>query len=151
MVGFYAPAFSGAAGRWFDPVRQIRQIQNDLGRTMGNLGIPAPPEFPLMNVWAGADGAVVMAEVPGVSPDSLDIAIHQNTVTLRGERPPEQLPEGAVVHRQERVTGQFTRNVILPYRVDGDKASAKFGNGVLRLELPRPDSDKPHHVKVIRE
>jgi len=146
MVGFYGPA-----GRWFDPVRQIRQMQNDLGRTMGNLRIPAPPEFPLMNVWAGIDGAVVMAEVPGVSPDSLDIAIHQNTVTLRGERPREQLPEGAVVHRQERVTGQFTRNVILPFRVDGDKASAKFRNGVLRLELPRPDSDKPHHIKVVRE
>jgi HSP20 family protein len=83
-------------------------------------------------------------------PEELDIAVHQNTVTLRGRRPAENLPEDAVVHRQERTTGGFARNLILPFRVDGDHAMAKFRNGLLRLDLPRPEADQPHKINVSR-
>ncbi|KAB2716369.1 Hsp20/alpha crystallin family protein [Brucella anthropi] len=137
-------------GRWFDPLRQMRLAQRDMSRLFDNLRLAAPPEFPLMNIWAGADGAVVTAEIPGVVPEELDIAVHQNTVTLRGSRPAEPLAEDAVVHRQERTTGAFSRNLILPFRVDGDHATAKFRNGVLRLDLPRPEADKPHKINVSR-
>jgi HSP20 family protein len=140
----------GAAGRWFDPTRQMHQAQQDMNRLLGSLRLPAPPEFPLMNVWTSAEGAVITAEIPGVVPEELDIAVHQNTVALRGNRAPEQLPEGAIVHRQERVTGTFARNVMLPFRVDGDRAAARFSLGVLRLELPRPAADKPHKITVSR-
>lgn len=137
-------------GRGLDPVRQMRFAQRDMSRLLNNLRVAAPPEFPLMNIWAGPDGAVVTAEIPGVVPEELDIAVHQNTVTLRGSRPAEPLPEGAVVHRRERVTGAFGRNLILPFRVDGDKATAKFRHGVLRLDLPRPEADRPHKINVSR-
>ncbi|MGQ2904789.1 MAG: Hsp20/alpha crystallin family protein [Neoaquamicrobium sediminum] len=137
-------------GRWYNPLRQMRSAQTDMSRIFDNLRLAAPPEFPLMNIWAGADGAVVTAEIPGVVPEELDIAVHQNTVTLRGNRPAENLPEDAVVHRRERVTGAFARNIILQFRVDGDKARATFRNGVLRLDLPRPESDKPHKITVSR-
>ena len=88
--------------------------------------------------------------MPGVAPEDLDIAVHQNTVTLRGRRPAEPLAEDAVIHRQERPTGAFARNLVLPFRVDGDRATANFRNGVLRLDLPRPDADKPHKITVNR-
>jgi HSP20 family protein len=140
----------GTAGRWFDPTRQMHQAQQDMNRLLGSLRLAAPPEFPLMNIWTGAEGAVVTAEIPGVVPEELDIAVHQNTVALRGSRAAEPLAEGAVVHRQERVTGAFARNVVLPFRVDGDRASARFSQGVLRLELPRPAADKPHKITVSR-
>ena len=137
-------------GRWLDPVRQMRFAQRDMSRLLDNLRLAAPPEFPLMNVWTGTDGAVITAEIPGVVPEELDIAVHQNTVTLRGSRPAEPLPEGAVVHRRERITGTFARNLVLPFRLDGDHATAKFRNGVLRLDLPRPEADKPHKINVGR-
>lgn len=139
-----------STGRWVDPLRQMRFAQRDMSRLFDNLRVVAPPEFPLMNVWAGSDGAVITAEIPGVVPEELDIAVHQNTVTLRGRRPAETLAEDAVVHRQERITGPFTRNFVLPFRVDGDHATAKFRNGVLRLDLPRPEADKPHKINVSR-
>jgi HSP20 family protein len=137
-------------GRLIDPVRQLRFAQRDMSRLFDNLRVAAPPEFPLMNIWVGSDGAVITAEIPGVVPEELDIAVHQNTVTLRGRRAPEPLTDDAVVHRQERVTGAFARNFVLPFRVDGDKTTAKFRNGVLRLDLPRPEADKPHKINVSR-
>ena len=137
-------------GRWFDPLRQMHSAQRDMGRLFDNLRLAAPPEFPLMNIWAGADGAVITAEIPGVLPEDLDIAVHQNTVTLRGSRPAAPPTEDAVIHRQERVTGAFARNLILPFRVDGDHATARFRNGVLRLDLPRPKADRPHKITVSR-
>ena len=137
-------------GRWFDPARQMRFAQRDMSRLFDNLRLATLPEFPLMNVWTGPDGAVVTAEIPGVVPEELDISIHQNTVTLRGRRAGEPLADDAVVHRRERNMGAFARNFILPYRVDGDQATAKFRNGVLRLDLPRPEADKPHKITVSR-
>ena len=83
-----------------------------------------------------------------VSPDQLDVTVHQDTVTLRGKREPEALDGDAVVHRQERPQGPFTRTVVLPFRVDADRVSARFERGVLTLELPRPESDKPRKVRI---
>ncbi|MFP5078494.1 Hsp20/alpha crystallin family protein [Rhizobium sp. YIM 134829] len=137
-------------GRGFDPLRQMRSAQSDMSRLLDNLRLSAAPEFPLMNIWAGPDGAVITAEIPGVLPEDLDIAVHQNTVTLRGRRAAEPLAEDAVVHRRERPTGAFARNLILPFRVDGDRTTAKFRHGVLRLDLPRPDADRPHKITVSR-
>ncbi|CAH0342582.1 Hsp20/alpha crystallin family protein [Rhizobium sp. CECT 9324] len=137
-------------GRGFDPLRQMRSAQSDMSRLLDNLRLVAAPEFPLMNIWAGTDGAVITAEIPGVLPEDIDIAVHQNTVTLRGSRAAEPLAQDAVIHRQERATGAFARNLVLPFRVDGDRATAKFRHGVLRLDLPRPDADRPHKITVSR-
>lgn len=137
-------------GRWFDPLRQMRSAQTDMSRALDNLRLVAPPEFPLMNIWTGRDGAVITAEAPGVVPEELEISVHQNTVSLRGRRHAEPLAEDAVIHRQERTSGTFARNLILPFRVDGDHSTAKFKNGVLRLDLPRPEADKPHKINVSR-
>ncbi|MDQ1183703.1 MULTISPECIES: Hsp20/alpha crystallin family protein [Agrobacterium] len=137
-------------GRWFDPLRQVRSAQGNMSRLFDNFRLADGPELPLMNVWAGTNGAVITAEIPGVSPQDLDVAVHYNTVTLSGRRAMEPLAEDAVIHRQERVTGAFARNLILPFRVDGERATATFKDGVLRLDLPRPDADRPHKITVSR-
>jgi HSP20 family protein len=103
-----------------------------------------------VNLWTGPEGAIVAAQVPGVNPEELDITIRRDTVTLRGNRKPEAVEDGAVVQRQERMHGAFARNIVLPFRVDADKASAKFERGVLTLTLPRPEDDKPRQIKVAR-
>jgi HSP20 family protein len=60
------------------------------------------------------------------------------------------MTDDAIVHRQEHVHGPFVRSVVLPFRVDGEKATARFERGVLTLELPRPEEDRPHKIKVAR-
>jgi HSP20 family protein len=145
MLGQFVPD-----RRWPDLLRDVRRTQEEMNRLFGGLRLATTSEFPPVNVWAGADGAVIAAEVPGVSPDQLDITVHQDTVTLRGKRDPEIMGDDMIAHRQERAHGSFARTVVLPFRVDADKVAARFERGLLTLELPRPAADKPRQVKVAR-
>ena len=131
-----------------DLFRDMRRAQDDMTRLFGGLRVALRTEFPAANVWANPDGAIVTAQVPGVQPDQLDVTVHQDTVTLRGRREPESIEGEVIVHRRERPYGPFTRTFILPFRVDADRVSARFNRGILSLELPRPESDKPRHVKI---
>jgi len=135
--------------RWPDLYREMRRTQEEMNRLFGGLRLAVRAEFPPVNLWAGPDGALVTVEVPGVSPEEIEITVHQDTVTLRGKREPEIL-EDAVEHRRERMHGAFQRSIVLPFRVDADGVSARFDRGVVTLELPRPAADKPRQVKVAR-
>jgi HSP20 family protein len=139
-----------AEGRWPDIFHQIRRAQDEMNRLFASPRFALRPEFPQVNVWAGADKAILKAEVPGVSPDQLDVTVHQDIVTLRGKRDPEKVDGEAIAHRQERMHGSFARTIVLPFRVDADKVSARFDRGVLTLELPRPAADRPRQIKVAR-
>ena len=132
-----------------NPLLDMQRAQADLNRMFGTMRFYPPPELPLLNLWTNPDGAIVAAEVPGVIPDDLEISIRRNTITLRGTRKGEPT-EDTVVLRQERVTGPFARNIVLPFRVEADKASARFERGVVTLTLPRPEEDKPHRISIAR-
>jgi HSP20 family protein len=134
--------------RFPDVLRDMRRAQEEMNRLFGGLRFALRSEFPSVNIWVGADGAIVTAQVPGVSPDQLDVTVHQDTVTLRGKREPEALGSDAVVHRQERPQGPFNRTLVLPFRADAERVSARFDRGILTLELPRPESDRPRQVKI---
>ena len=136
--------------RGYDQLLEMQRAQAGLNRMFGAMRPIPPPEFPLLNLWTSPDGAIVSAEVPGVNPEDLDITIRRDTVTLRGTRPTEPVDDSSTVLRQERNTGSFARNIILPFRVDADKTSAKFERGVVTLTLPRPEADKPHRISVAR-
>ena len=138
-----------ASSRRMDPFQQMWRAQSDLSRAIGSLRFaPTQTDYPLINVWANAEQAILSAEVPGVDPETLDISVHQDTVTLRGTREPEPLSEGDVVHRSERATGPFTRSFTLPFHLDPDGVKATFKHGILMLELPRPEAERPKRIKV---
>lgn len=134
--------------RWPDALRGMRQIQEEMNRWLGTLSLGTNEEFPPVNVWTGADGAIVAAELPGVSPDKIDITVHGDTVSLRGKREPEDVGDKAAVLRQERPYGDFGRAVVLPFRIDPDNVEARSERGVVILNLPRPASDRPRHITV---
>jgi HSP20 family protein len=137
-----------SGGRWPDVLFAMRRAQDQMNRLFAGVSPALTEEFPAVNVWANPDGAVVMAQIPGVSTDQIEVTVHQDTVTLRGKRDPEQMDPDVIVHRQERPYGPFVRTVVLPFRVDADKVSASFSRGVLTLQAPRPESDKPRQVKI---
>ena len=131
-----------------DPFDELRRAQADLNQLFGGLHFYPSPQFPLMNLWTNPDGAVIVAEMPGVSAEELDITVQRDTVTLRGKRDPEPVDDRSTIQKQERPYGLFVRNIVLPFRVDADAAAAKFEHGVLILTLQRPENEKPHHIKV---
>ncbi len=141
----YAPG-----GLWADPFRQLRRMEEELNRAFGDLAAPGrlTAEYPPINLWAGESGVVVTAEIPGCPPDSIDIGVHQNTLTLRGKREAEAAGEETTFHRQERTYGSFGRTVALPFRVDPDQVKADFQNGVLTVTLPRPEADRPRRIQI---
>jgi HSP20 family protein len=137
-----------------DPFRELRRLQDEMDRLAGTMGpaagrggFAAPGGFPAVNVHAGPDGIALVAELPGVGKDDLEVQVHQDVLTLRGARPPAAEQPGAY-HRRERRSGAFTRTVQLPYRVDPERIEARLENGVLRLSLPRPQEDKPRRIAI---
>lgn len=145
MTGAMSPAT-----RRFDPFDQMQRMPADFARLFGSQPFHSATEFPLVNLWTSPDGAIVVLEVPGIVSDDLDITVHRDTITVRGNRPSEPVDDRAVVLRQERGNGPFARRIVLPFRIDADKASAKFERGIVTLTLPRPADDKPHHIQVAR-
>jgi HSP20 family protein len=104
--------------------------------------------YPRLNIWADENSAIVTAEIPGISPEDLELNLTGDTLTIRGQRRMPELQEGAKYHRQERSYGQFSRNLQLPFTFDADKVEAKFRNGVLEIMLPRTEQDKPRKIAV---
>jgi HSP20 family protein len=105
--------------------------------------------YPAMNIWANAEGVIVTAELPGIEIDDLEISVHNNTLTLRGQRSQEDVgDEDVTFHRRERGTGQFQRTFQLPFEVEADEVEATYENGVLNVTLPRAEADKPKKITV---
>jgi HSP20 family protein len=134
-----------------DPFRELRRLQSEMDRVMGSLsaagGLAAAGAFPAVNVYASQEGIAVVAELPGIEKDDLEIHAHQDTLTLRGTRRPTAERNDAY-HRRERRSGTFTRSIQLPYRIDPDRLEAHLENGVLRLSLARLEEDKPRRIKI---
>ena len=129
-----------------DPFRELRRLQEEMDRLAGAF-TPAAAGFPAVNVYAGRDGIAVLAELPGVEKDELEVHAHRDTLTLRGTRRPAAEEEEAY-HRRERRSGAFTRTIQLPFRVDPERIEAQLENGVLRLSLQRPEEDKPRRIEI---
>ena len=132
---------------WREMERLRREMNRLFDGTSTTTGRTAP-SYPAMNVWASEEGLIVTAEVPGVSIDDLEINVVNETLTLSGRREPVGMAEEARYHRQERGYGKFTRTIQLPFRVNSEKVDATLTDGVLRIELPRVEEEKPKKITV---
>ncbi len=126
-----------------------------------NSVFPGNPSFPFgsmvdadwvppVNVSETPDAILVTAELPGVSPDDVEIQVEENVLNLRGEKREERLAEDAErhMHISERVTGSFTRSFTLPRKVDVEGISADFGEGVLSISIPKAPETRARKIEV---
>ena len=137
---------------FWSPWREMARLRRDMNRLFapmptGYVGDVAPT-YPAMNVWTDEDGAIVTAELPGVAAEDIDVSVVGDTLTVKGSRQPDELEEGGTYHRRERRYGTFTRALQLPFQVEAGQVEATFGNGVLRVSLPRAEEDKPKKIAV---
>jgi HSP20 family protein len=103
--------------------------------------------YPPINIFRKGDDFVAIAEVPGIKKSSIEIQVRGNTIRLAGGKSVDY-PEGASVHRRERLEGRFDRTITLPVQIDANQVKAECGDGVLALYLPRAERDKPRWIKV---
>ena len=131
--------------------RELLRMQNEMDRLFRETSprsLPRASTFPPINIWSDDENAMITAEIPGVDKNDLDISVTGDTLSISGSRTPDELPEGARYHRHERNYGEFNRSIQLPYTVDVDKVKADFEQGVLKVFLPRVESEKPKKITV---
>jgi HSP20 family protein len=109
----------------------------------------------VFNTWAPAidvqednENLIVRAELPGLKRENIDISLHENTVTISGERKKVEIREGAKVSREERSFGRFVRSLSLPKQVDTTKAKATYKDGILTVSLPKSEEAKPRQIEI---
>ncbi len=141
-------SFWGQTTPWSEMERLRREMNRLFSTYPATTGSRVTPGYPAMNVWTNENGVVVTAELPGIDPEKLDIAVVENTLTLSGERTPLELAEGDVYHRRERGYGKFTRSFQLPFNVEANNVQAIYEKGVLHITLPRAEADKPRKIVV---
>jgi HSP20 family protein len=119
----------------------------DTPTTAGNAS-PARRFSPAMDL-AETDGEYVLkADVPGLTDKDVHIELQNNVLTVSGERKVENEEKGAGFHRVERSYGSFTRRLTLPEGVDADAIKATVSNGVLQVQIPKPEAVKPRKVEI---
>jgi HSP20 family protein len=134
-----------------DPFAALLGLQRAMDGVMGSDWFGSRTSgsgaFPLINVFNDGEDFVLVAELPGVKKEDLDIQVRGDTLRIQGKKT-IAYEENASVHRRERAAGQFDRTLTLPAEVDAAKVAAEYRDGVLTLRLPRAESAKPRTVQI---
>ena len=99
-----------------------------------------------IDAYSTENELVIIASVPGVNPEEVEITIEGDTLMIKGEVP---APLGNVnTIMQERGHGRFSRTLTMNVPVQADKAEAEFVNGILTLRVPKAEVVRPRTIKV---
>ncbi|MFI6365609.1 Hsp20/alpha crystallin family protein [Nocardia sp. NPDC050630] len=123
-----------------DPFRDLDRLTQQV------FGTPARPAVMPMDAWREGDEFFVEFDLPGIDPDSLDLDVERNVVTVRASRP--ELDQRRSMIAAERTRGVFSRQLFLGENLDTDQIRADYHDGVLRLTIPVAEKAKPRKIEV---
>lgn len=103
---------------------------------------------PAVDLYEKDDHFVIKAELPGVDKSDIKVDLKDRVLTLSGERAYDNEVKEENYYRKERSYGKFQRVFTLPADVDSDKITAEFKEGVLRVEVPKPEEKKAKQVTI---
>jgi HSP20 family protein len=127
----------------FDPFRELDRVAQMVAqRAASSRDLPMP-----MDAYRDGDRFVVHFDIPGVDPQSIDLTVEKNVLTVRAERS-WQPKENQEIVVSERPQGQFTRQLFLGESLDPEQVEAMYQNGVLTLTIPVAEQAKPRKVQV---
>ena len=113
------------------------------------------PELRAVSAWSPSldlseseKGITIRAELPGVDPENIDVAVSGNVLTISGEKKEEHEERSQSVYRSERRFGSFRRSVALPESVDSEKVSADYDKGVLTIHLAKSEESVARRIPV---
>jgi HSP20 family protein len=143
--------------RW-DPFRELDDLQTRLSTLFGRSPIRKNGEkrealtvaewAPLVDIVEDEKEYLIKAELPEVKKEDIKIGVQDDVLTISGERQYEKEEKNKKYHRVERAYGSFARSFTLPEDSDGDKLSAEFKDGVLKVHLPKSEKAKPKKIEV---
>lgn len=103
--------------------------------------------FPPVNIFEKGGDLVLVAELPGIKKEDLQLQVKGNTVRLAGERT-INYGENISYHRVERNSAKFDRTLKLPINIETGQVKAEYKDGILVISLPRAESDKPRQIAI---
>ena len=103
---------------------------------------------PAVDIKETEDALTLLAELPGMTREDIEVSLENNVLTISGERKFEKDLEKESFHRIERAYGAFARSFTLPSNVKTDSVEASFKDGILAVRLPKLEEAKPHKIKI---
>ena len=124
-----------------DPFRELDRLAQQM------LGTVARPAAMPMDAWRDGEQFVVEFDLPGVDPNSVDLDVERNVLTVKAERQPSTADDVEMI-AAERPRGVFSRQLILGDTLDTDRVQANYSAGVLTLRIPIAEKAKPHKIAI---
>jgi HSP20 family protein len=103
---------------------------------------------PSVDIFENDNDVVIKAELPGMDAKDIEVKLENNVLVLKGERRFEKETKEENYHRVEREYGTFSRAFSLPVAVNGEKVTAEYKDGVLKVVLPKKEEINPKPIKV---
>ena len=104
--------------------------------------------FPAVDIQDKDDKYVLEVEIPGMKEDEIELDLHDNILTLKGERKSEIKEEEEGYYHAERSFGSFRRDIPFSDQVNTDKVKADLKNGILHIDLMKKEKNKENHKKI---
>ncbi|MFD8114064.1 Hsp20/alpha crystallin family protein [Streptomyces microflavus] len=127
-----------------DPFRELDRITEQILRP----GTWSRPSAMPMDAYREGEEYVVAFDLPGVSPDAIDIDVERNMLTVRAERRPAVRADDVHMELSERPLGVFSRQIILADTLDTEGIDADYDAGVLTLRIPIAERAKPRKIAI---
>ena len=151
LIRYQAPELS----TWspFDRLSTLRDEMNRLfdtsafefpGREDRLLGVWNPP----LDVFQDKEQLFVKCELPGMTKEDIQISLHENTLTIAGERKQDREVKEGDGYRSERFFGRFHRGITLPVPVEPANVKAQYRDGILTVTLAKAEEAKPKQIEV---
>jgi len=103
---------------------------------------------PSVDIFENDNEVVIKAELPGMDAKDIEVRLENNVLILKGERRFEKEAKEENYHRVEREYGVFSRSFSLPAAVNGDKITAEYKDGILKVLLPKKEETKSKPIKI---
>ncbi|KPJ78302.1 MAG: hypothetical protein AMJ54_04235 [Deltaproteobacteria bacterium SG8_13] len=142
--------------RW-NPMRDMNDLRHRIDQMFGGMFYPASVENqgslqwnwnPVVDVYDNDESIVIKAELPGMEKKDISIDVKDRLLILKGERSTDKEVKEEKYYRRERSYGSFQRVFNLPVDVDADKIEAAYADGLLKIEIPKPETQKPKQITV---
>ena len=130
---------------------EMKKLQKEINEVFSGF-VPtaniAGGQYPQFNVWSKDDKLVLISEIPGISPEELDITVTDDILVIKSTPKPEESKEKITYHRRERNEKKFCRTLKLPFRVNSQSVVAEYNKGVLKLTMQQSEQDKPRKIAI---
>ncbi len=128
-----------------DPFRELDRLTQQV---FGQAGTWSRPTVMPMEAYRQGEQFVVHFDLPGIDPESIDLNVERNVLTVKAERRPTTDAEQVETLVAERPYGVFSRQLFLGETLDTDRIEAHYDAGVLTLRIPVAEQAKPRKIEV---